>query len=102
MSEQDGNDEFNFEDQLIEADWSMLEPHHKRGGLFVIAQELDLKEVARSVANDEIEKVKEWLEKGDFRHPTEAEIETWSADNYRKFAIFVIVQPYVLIQKLGH
>ena len=84
--------------EVDECDWSMLEIHQKRGAVLVIDQQLDLVETAAFIATDNLEKISEWHFSGKLRKPTENEILEWDKDKYKKFAKFLIIQPYVLIQ----
>jgi len=68
--------------------------------VFVINEELDLVDVAISLALDEVEKVKTWKDSGDFREPDSYELKKWESDQNAKIVKFIIVQPFVLIQKM--
>ena len=76
----------------------MLQSHHERGGLVIVSEELDLVEVGRCVAEDEVDTVKKWLDSGEVKKPDEKDVASWERGPERQF-IFVIVQPYVLAQK---
>ena len=47
-----------FKSELEQADWNALKAHHERGALFLIAGDLDLYEVACSIALDDVTSVK--------------------------------------------
>ena len=87
-------------EELEICSWSILKEHHSRNVVFVINEELDLVEVAISLALDEVDKVKTWKDAGDFREPDSYEIKKWNEDPDKKIATFIIVQPFVLIQKM--
>jgi len=92
------SDPFDFQNQVDEADWSLLAPHHTRGALFIVDRELDLVEVATAIAQDDLNRVQIWLGNSQLRRPSEEEEKSWSEDQHRKMAQFLIVQPYVIIQ----
>ncbi|MBT3980307.1 MAG: DUF2288 family protein [Bacteriovoracaceae bacterium] len=97
MSEKENLD---FTDQIEQADWAMLKPHVRRDALVVVSKDLELKEVALSVAKDESDKVKYWLECGLIYKPTEENVALWDQNKHQKMANFLIVSPFVLIQLL--
>lgn len=87
-----------FKSELESADWNALKTHHERGALFLVDGKLDLYEVACSIALDEVEPVKGWINAEELRQPTDAEVELWKEDEYRKLGSFLILQPYVILQ----
>ncbi len=84
-------------DELGVVAWRDLKPHHVRGAVFMVAQNLDLVDVAVAVAVDDIETVKAWLISGEFARLDPDLAETWSAAGGPPLQC-VITQPYVLIQ----
>lgn len=84
--------------EIHKGNWELLAPHFARGALFVVAVELDLKTVANAMAKDDTVSVTSWLEKKLLRRPTDEEVSVWAENMTEDFAIFLIVQPYVLIQ----
>ncbi len=91
-------DEFNFEGEIQEANWAMLELHHKREALYLVENSLNLSFAGEIIAQDNVEIVKKWLSTGELRKPKEKEIQTWQAEPALKMFKFLIVSPYVLIQ----
>lgn len=87
-----------FKSELEQADWNALKAHHERGALFLVAGDLDLYEVACSIALDDVDSVKAWIESEKLIQPGEDEVKTWEADEYRKLGSFLILQPYVILQ----
>ena len=87
--------------EVEEGEWSWLAPHHARGAVIVVAQELDLAEVAAAVANDVLEKIRPWLEQKQVAKPDDEQAEAWNAAPSQKFR-FLIIQPYVLVQLIGN
>ena len=91
---------FDFTIEIQNASWQILEPHHRRGGLFAISDKLDLAIVADALATDKANQVKIWLDNGDFKKVEDEDTEKFSMESDEEIAKFVIVQPYVLIQYL--
>ena len=85
-----------FKDEVGTVSWSWLRPHEKRGSLFLVAEKLDLIEVAIEVAEDRIIRIKAWLENGDLTRPTPDQVEEWN----RVGGLFsgIIVKPYVFFK----
>lgn len=83
---------------LDEAEWSWLVPHHKRGALIWVSQELDLLIVGECVASDAKADVESWLKQGLLSRPSAAQVEAWEKSPQRKF-LSLIVQPWVLVQE---
>ena len=88
-----------FAAELCGAEWKLLEPHYKRDALFVAGSDLSLVEVAVDIAEDNVSKIKEVLESGQLRKPTEDEIEDWKSKPDEILGDFLIVSPYVIMQK---
>ena len=85
-----------FKDEVGTVSWSWLKPHEKRGSLFLVAEKLDLIEVAVEVAEDRVTRIKAWLENGDLTRPTPDQVEEWN----RVGGLFsgIIVKPYVFFK----
>jgi hypothetical protein len=96
----DKPDPFEFAEQIDEASWDMLKPHHERGAVFMLSDQLNLVEVATAIAKDDVGKVKSWLESKEMRQISEEEVELWEKMDREKIVNFLIVQPYVIIQKI--
>ena len=88
-----------FGAELCGAEWKLLEPHFKRDALFVVESNLNLVEVAVDIAEDNVSKIKEALDSGQLRKPTEDEIEDWKSKPDDILGDFLIVSPYVIMQK---
>jgi len=86
--------------EIEEADWSMLEPHHERQALILVASDLNLPTVGEKVATDDVDSIKQWMTEGKVSKPEDSQIDKWKENPYRKGFRFIIVQPYVLIQEI--
>ncbi len=82
-----------------EAEWDWLRAHLERGGLIVVAPELDIVDVGLMLAADDAAAVGGWIKAGKLTKPSAVEIGAWDADRRRKF-LSLIVSPYVLIQEI--
>ncbi len=82
-----------------EAEWGWLRAHLERGGLIVVAQELEIVDVGMAIAADDAVVVNGWIAAGKLTKPSVAEIASWDGDRGRKF-LSLIVSPYVLIQEI--
>jgi hypothetical protein len=100
MSE-DGDDTFDFRNEVQEADWELLKPHQDRQSLFVLKAGYDLVSVGDQMAKDDVDAIKDLLNKGDLYRPTEHEVKEWEKEPHKKIAKFLIVSPYVIIQLIG-
>lgn len=90
--------EFDFSNEIQNASWQILEPHHRRGALFSISDNLDLATVAFAISKDKIDLVKIWLDNGDFKKVEDDHVKGFSMESEEEVAKFIIVQPYVIIQ----
>ena len=87
-----------FRSEIEQADWNGLKNHHERGALFLVDGDLDLYDVACSIALDEVGPVKAWIQQELLRQPDFEEVKLWESDEYRKLGSFLILQPYVILQ----
>lgn len=76
-----------------------LLPHHRRGGLVVLAAHIDLLDVAEAIATDDAETVAALLESGELAKPALGQLADWCAEPALRLQV-VIVQPFVLAQLL--
>lgn len=81
------------------ADWVWLRSHLERGGLIIVAPDLDMVDVGLAVAADETAAVGRWIEARQLIKPTPEQISAWDADQAKRF-VMLVVSPYVLIQEL--
>jgi len=77
--------------------WSDLRAHAARNGLFLVATDLDLAEVACAVASDDSTKIEQWLESGLLFRPSAVQLEAWDCALDTPFRS-VVVQPFALAQ----
>ncbi len=81
-----------------EAEWGWLRAHLERGGLIVVARELDLVATGLKIAADDSAAVRSWIDGGLLSKPSREQIASWDCDRSKKFRV-LIVSPYVLIQE---
>lgn len=78
--------------------WEELQPHFARGSVIVAETGLDLIEVAAALAEDDRDRVKNWLDSQQLHPASDAEATDWQAANSRFWA--VVVAPWVLVQEV--
>ena len=84
--------------QVDVAEWSWLRPHLERGGLIVVAPELEIAEVGERIARDDTAVVGAWIEAGKLSKPSDGQIAAWDADSSACFST-LIISPYILVQE---
>jgi hypothetical protein len=91
--------ELKLKEELKEANWDMLADHHKKENVIWVSQELDLIDVGVSIAKDNTVAIKKWMDESSIYKPKADQVTTWEKSPYDKTFIFLIIQPYVLIQQ---
>ena len=84
--------------EVEECDWSMLDKHLEKEAVIIASPEIDLLSVGLALAQDDAESVKAWQGSNALRKPNKDDIDAWKKDPYKKFAKFIIIQPFVIIQ----
>ncbi|MCB0412695.1 MAG: DUF2288 family protein [Bdellovibrionales bacterium] len=87
--------------EINKADWEMLKPHADRDAIIVVDQELELADVAAAVVKDDSDTVKNWMDLKKVGKPLAEQLTEWG-NNPNKSFIFIIVQPYVLVQEMAN
>ena len=90
--------EFDFSTEIQKGRWELLEPHQKRGALFVVKDPLDLQTVGHALAKDMVSIIKIWLDNGDFKKLEDEEASKFKNEPTVDICDFLIIQPYVLIK----
>jgi hypothetical protein len=88
----------HLEDQIATVSWEHLRPHFLRDALFLVSSEVPLEHAAAAVARDDTDRVQALIQAEQIRRPTLPEDEAWKKDG--ETFRFVIVQPFVLCQRL--
>lgn len=78
--------------------WRDLRAHAKRGGLLIVATELELLDAAVAIATDDAVEVEAWLTAGQLFKPDLATLESWDEDLDKPFEA-VVVQPWALARE---
>ena len=81
-----------------EAEWNWLRAHLERGGLIVVAKDLDIVDAGLGIAADDTAAISGWIVGGKLAKPSAAEIAAWDGNRQKRF-LSLIVSPYVLIQE---
>nr|WP_246551610.1 DUF2288 domain-containing protein [Geobacter hydrogenophilus] len=84
--------------QVDVAEWNWLRAHLERGGLIVVAPELEIAEVGERIARDDTVTVGAWIESGKLSKPSDSQIAIWDADKAARFST-LIISPYVLMKE---
>ena len=79
------------------AEWDWLRAHLGRGGVVVVAADLDLADAGAKVAADDADSIRAWIETGKLAKPTDGQVAAWDAAKGKKFPM-VVISPYILIQ----
>jgi len=87
-------------DEVLDAVWDDLAPHHARGAMIVADGTLDLLDVAEAIARDDQQAVVAWLGEGTLNKASPALAEAWAAADPSPRFQAVIVQPFVVVQVL--
>lgn len=86
--------------EIMAASWPELRYQFARGGLFLVAAAADLLEVAEAIASDDRARVELLLADASLRRVTDDDARVFEGAPTTRFQ-FVIVQPWVLAQRLG-
>ena len=82
-----------------EAEWDWLRAHLGRGGLVLLAQDLDIVDVGLNIAADDTAAISGWIAAGKLAKPSAGEVAAWDGSRSKRF-LSLIVSPYVLIQEI--
>lgn len=91
--------EEKLEAEIDSACWDMLLEHHERGAVFIISDKLELTKVGAALATDDTSLVSVWLGNKDMEKVSSDLALDFEKDLKSKIFNFLIIQPYVLIQK---
>ena len=83
--------------ELQTATWPLLEEHAKNDRIIVVSNKLDIINVGIHVATDNTDQVGQWIQSGEVAKPTLEQIDLWKNTQDMRF-LFLIIQPYVLLQ----
>ncbi|MBT8495961.1 MAG: DUF2288 family protein [Deltaproteobacteria bacterium] len=85
--------------EIQAVDAAALLPHQRRDALLVLEPSVDLLDIAVAIAKDDVAAITGLIADGRLSKPDLGELADWCVDVELRFQ-FVIVQPYVLAQKL--
>ena len=80
------------------ATWRDLEASGQLASLVLVEAALDLVDAGIALAENDVARVKGWLESGALRKPEPLDLSTWRAAPETAFEM-LIVQPFVLVQR---
>jgi hypothetical protein len=78
--------------------WTELQRHYAGGNVVAVGDELDLIEVAVSVARDDTESVKRWMANGLLARVGDIQAAAWLQADVALWA--VVAKPWVLVQRV--
>lgn len=90
-----------FKQDLAEVPWKDLRIHLQRDAVIIVADDLDLVEVAVAVAKDDKQCVEGWISAEKLVKPTAEQAKTWESELEKPFRM-LIVQPFILVQPVEH
>ena len=91
----------SFKRDLAEVSWKELRVHLLRDALILVAAGLELIEAAVAVADDDKDRVADWIATGRIGKPTADQLKLWESEPEKLFRM-LIVQPFILIQDVVH
>ncbi len=95
MAEEDLRETLLGKVEVVDA--TQLLPHHRRDALLILLPEVDILDVAVSIADDRAAEVEELLARKKLYKPSLGQLADWCVDLELRFQC-VILQPYVLAQ----
>ena len=87
-----------LEKDVADISWQDLQPHAKRDAVIVVAQELDLPEVAVAIAEDNTTSVRDWIAQQSIAKPSAEQLTDWNQTPQKQFTA-LIVQPFVVVKE---
>ena len=94
ISNEDIQQKLNFETAKIP--WGEIQRHFARGVVLTVDRDIDLLGVAESIAGDDVETIRAWMENGLLHVATIDEARLWNDGQVELWA--VVVAPWVLVQ----
>ena len=77
--------------------WEYLEKHFLNDSIIYVDEKLDIKDVGKTIADDNKEKVSKWLASGDMLKPGKLHAEHWKKS--RTNFVALVISPFVLIKE---
>lgn len=90
-----------FEKDLAEVPWRDLRFHLQKDAIILVADDLDLVDVAVDVAADNKDQVSLWIAAGTLNKPSQEQIDLWETQQDKPFRM-LIAQPFILAQAVNH
>lgn len=79
--------------------WQDLLPHAKRDAVIVVAEDLDLLDVATAIAENNTVVVQKWITDKSIFKPSAEQLTNWNQAMETEF-VTLIVQPFVIIKEI--
>lgn len=74
-----------------EAEWDWLRAHLERGGLIVVAPELDLVDTGSKVASNDAAAVEGWISARKLAKPSQEQLAAWNEERGKRFSSLIIL-----------
>ena len=94
MSNSEPKKSFSFPLQKMTASWKDIAEHNRKGTVFFVDAHLDILEVGRAVAQDNLPYIQRQIDAGKIYRPAERNI-SLGRDSV---CVFIIVQPYIFVE----
>lgn len=78
--------------------WTELQRHYAGGNVVAVGDDLDLIEVAVSVARDDTDSVRKWMANGRLARVGDIQAAAWLQADVELWA--VVIKPWVLVQRV--
>ncbi|MFT5421599.1 MAG: hypothetical protein ACI9D5_002357 [Candidatus Endobugula sp.] len=76
--------------------WSELQTHFAAGNVITVSNELDLILVARAMAEDNAQAIKQWMEDNQLMPTTDQQAQEWQTQDSELWA--AVIKPWILVQ----
>ncbi len=88
-----------LEKEVGPAHWKVIRPHFLRGAVIIVSPDLDLIDVAVSLAKDDAAKIESWINAGKLTKPTPEDANQWEDGGEELKSL--VVDPFVLVQAIN-
>jgi hypothetical protein len=101
MDEQKPNLRKQLAEEVQQSPWHFLKPHAERDGIIVVNRDLELLDVSFAIVSNDAPCVEKWIASGQVVKPSREQLDRWNQQPEKEF-LFLIAQPWVVIQEVTH
>ncbi|WP_009546481.1 DUF2288 domain-containing protein [Crocosphaera subtropica] len=87
-------------EDMADVNWNDIKPHAQRDAVIVVHENLNLLDVGVAIAQDDKMVVEHWITEQLISKPSNQQLSDWNINPTQLFKT-LIVQPFVLVQRLG-